>query len=73
MEQLITEIEAYASRSGMKPQAVIRAAINAKWGAWDGWVSRSSSPTLVNADRIRAWMAAHPVDEAVDQPSQKAS
>ncbi|KEP68402.1 hypothetical protein DL1_11845 [Thioclava dalianensis] len=73
MEQLIIEIQTYAARANMKPQAVIRAAINAKWNAWDGWVARTSSPTLATADRIRAWMAAHPVDGAADQPSQKAS
>lgn len=63
MEQLIADIEAYAARSGMKPQAILRAAINAKWSTWEGWVRRNSSPTVANADRIRDWMAGNPPPE----------
>ena len=63
MEQLISDIQAYAAQAAMKPQAVLRASINAKWSTWEGWLARASSPTLANADRIRAWMAANPVGE----------
>jgi hypothetical protein len=62
MEQLITEIEAYASQVGRSPQSVLRRAINASWGTWDAWVSGKSSPTLIVADRIRDFMAKNPAE-----------
>ncbi|OOY16739.1 hypothetical protein [Thioclava sp. DLFJ4-1] len=67
MEQLITEIEVYARHAGMKPQAVLRAAINAKWSSWAGWVAGTSSPTMANADRIRAWMRMNPPGESTNR------
>jgi hypothetical protein len=63
MEQLISDIEAYASQVDRKPQSVLRSAINASWGTWDAWVAGKSSPTLIVADRVRVFMAENlPVD-----------
>jgi hypothetical protein len=44
----------------MTPQRVLRAAIGASWGQWDGWKAGKSSPTLRVADRLRRWMADNP-------------
>lgn len=66
MEQFISDIEAYADAMGRKPQAVLRAAVGASWGTWESWRSRQSSPTMILADRVRAYMKANP-PEALDQ------
>lgn len=60
MEQFIRDIETYAEAVGRKPQAVLRAAVGASWGAWDSWRSGESSPTMIVADRIRDYMKANP-------------
>lgn len=60
MEQLIADIETYAAAAGTTPQAVLRQSIAASGRTWAAWKSRTSGPTLINADRIRAWMAEHP-------------
>lgn len=60
MEQLIIDLSAYADATGRSPQAVLRSAINAKWGTWDAWCAGRSSPTLSSVDRVRRYMAAHP-------------
>lgn len=60
MEKLIRDIETYAQTVGLKPQTVLRAAVGAGWGAWDAWRTGKSSPTVVVADRIYAYMAANP-------------
>ncbi|MBY6160012.1 hypothetical protein KUV73_03970 [Mameliella alba] len=60
MEQLITEIEAYARAVERTPQAVLRAAIGAGWGEWGSWRARRSSPTLARVDRLRAYMVKNP-------------
>jgi hypothetical protein len=67
MEQLISDIEAYASQVDRKPQSVLRSAINASWGTWDAWVAGKSSPTLIVVDRIRVFMAENKPDDACDQ------
>lgn len=60
MEQFISDIQAYASAVGRSPQSILRSAVNAKWGTWDAWGAGTSSPTLIVADRIRAYMADNP-------------
>jgi len=60
MEQFITEIETYAASIGRSPQWVLRASINAGWGQWDAWRAGKASPTMAVADRVRAFMRAHP-------------
>jgi hypothetical protein len=63
MEQLISEVEAYAAATEQKPEAVLRAAIGAGWGEWSSWRARKSSPTLARVDRLRAYMAENPPRE----------
>lgn len=60
MEQFIREIEAYCAVAGIKPQRLLRDAVNAQWGQWDGWKSGKSSPTMALVDRLRVYMAEHP-------------
>jgi len=60
MEQFLAEIEKYCLSTGMVPQAVLRRACRYGWDVWDTWKAGTSSPTMINADRIRAWMAANP-------------
>ena len=60
MEKLIAEIEAYSAAAGIKPQRLLRDAINAGHGQWADWRARKSSPTMKVVDRLRAYMAAHP-------------
>ncbi|PHP28020.1 hypothetical protein CJ301_08530 [Limimaricola cinnabarinus] len=64
MEQLIIEIEAYASATGKSPALVLREALGASWGQWDAWVEGRSSPTMRNVDRLRSYMTAHPPSPA---------
>lgn len=64
MEQFLSEIETYAAASGISPQSVLRRSCAKGWGVWAAWKSGRSSPTLVIADRIRAWMAENPPADA---------
>jgi len=63
MEQLIAEIEAYASSMDRKPQWVLREAIGAGWKEWTLWRAGTSSPTMARVDRLRDYMAANPPAE----------
>ena len=63
MEQLISDVEAYAASVDRKPQAVLRAAIGAGWNEWDSWKDGRSSPTMARADRLRDFMRRHPAKE----------
>ncbi|MGO4854456.1 hypothetical protein ACEN2S_16670 [Phaeovulum sp. W22_SRMD_FR3] len=67
MEQFIRDIEAYASAKRRSPQAILRDAIKANWGTWDGWCAGRSSPTMAVADRVRAYMAANPAPPPVSE------
>lgn len=66
MEQLISDVEAYARAAGQKPQSVLRAAIDAGWREWDSWKAGKSSPTMARADRLRAYMAENPPRQRTD-------
>ena len=66
MEQLVTDVRAYAAAKGQKPQKVLRDAIGAGWGQWDTWVAGGASCTLRVEQRLRAYMAANP--PAVAEP-----
>lgn len=57
MEQLIAEIEAFASLRGVKPGTVLQRAGGFGGGAWGKWIAGESSCTLPMADRIRRYMA----------------
>lgn len=63
MERFISDVEAYASACGVKPQAFLRNVINAQWGQWQKWKGGESSPTMRIADRIYAYMAENPPPE----------
>lgn len=60
MEQLIAEIEDYAARMGISPQAVLRRALGSSGRTWGEWVRRESSPTMANVDRLRDWIRDNP-------------
>lgn len=60
MERLIAEIEAYAAATDSTPPRFLRTVIGAGWGQWSKWKEGSSSPTVITADKIRAYMAANP-------------
>lgn len=60
MEKLLLDVENYARTVGRKPQSVLRAAIGTGWGVWNTWCARTSSPTMVVADRLYAYMNANP-------------
>ncbi|WP_370267445.1 hypothetical protein [Nioella sp.] len=60
MEELIAEIEAYAAVANRPPQAVIRKICGYGGGVWHSWKAGRSSPTMINVDRMRAWMRANP-------------
>ena len=60
MDQLIADIESYAAAVDRTPQSVLRAAIGAGWGEWDGWRAGTSSPTMARVDRLRNYMAKNP-------------
>ena len=63
MDNFLTEIESYVARSGGSPQRVLRLSIGAGWGTWEAWRTGASSPTMITADRVRAWMAENPPAE----------
>lgn len=60
MEQLISEIEAYAAANGLSPKSVLRQAIAAGGTQWGKWKSGAQSPTMHTVDRLRRWMAENP-------------
>lgn len=64
MEKLIADIEAFAAEFGITPQKLLRDAINAEWGRWQKWKAGEASPTMLIADRIRAYMAARRANAA---------
>lgn len=56
MEQLISEIEAFAAKSGMTPQNILKRAGGYGWGVWQKWKSGASSCTMDKADEIRKYL-----------------
>lgn len=63
MEQFIAEIEGYTVALGISPQNFLRKTINAPWGQWQKWKDGTSGPTLPTVDKLRIYMASHPVIE----------
>ncbi len=59
MEQLISEIEAFAARRGIAPQTVVRYAVGQKPDDWRRWKSGKSSCSLRTAEKIREYIATH--------------
>lgn len=57
MEQFIRDIEDFCARTGLTPQRLLRASIDASWNRWQKWKDGDSSPTMIVADRVRAYMA----------------
>lgn len=73
MEEFIAEIEAFAAAAGMTPQIILRRSCGYSWDVWAAWKSRKSSPTMANADRIRAWMKDNPPLSSDTQPATSPS
>lgn len=57
MEQLISEIQTFASAQGVTPQKFLRDVIGASWNTWQKWRDGESTPTMAVADRIRTHIA----------------
>ncbi len=66
MEQFLAEVRAYAVRCGIKPSTVIQNAGAGGGSSWRRWDEGKSSPTMITADRVRAYMAANPPMEAAE-------
>ena len=73
MEQLLSDIEAYAKAVNKGPQAGLRAAIGAGWKEWESWKTGASSPTMARVDRLRAYMAENPPSAGVSDPREDAA
>jgi len=59
MEQLISEIEAYARQRNIKPATVLQYAAGLGGGAWDRW-RKGATCTFATAERVRKFMADNP-------------
>lgn len=60
MEQFLSDVENYAAAWGLQPSTVIQRAAGQSGAIWAKWKAREASPTLVTADRVRAYMDANP-------------
>jgi hypothetical protein len=56
MEDFIRDIEAFAAEHGIAPQKLLRDAVSAEWGRWERWKTGDASPTMITADKVRAYM-----------------
>lgn len=65
MEQLIAEIEAYATRRSVKPATVLQYAAGLGGQAWARWRSGAVC-TMATAERIRKYMADNPPSESAE-------
>ena len=66
MEQVIAEVEAHATATGVSPQKVLRDAIGAGWGTWGKWKAGEQFPRMDTVDKIRGYMAANPAADRSD-------
>ncbi|MEC8629897.1 MAG: hypothetical protein VXY73_07385 [Pseudomonadota bacterium] len=69
MDELIEKVTAFADAVNRTPNAIIRAAVGAKYSAWDDWVNGKSSPTMRTADRIYAYMDENDPSQIADEVS----
>jgi hypothetical protein len=60
VEQLISDIEAYAKARSMTPERVLRVALNARWDTWSRWKSGEADCTTKTIRKVRSFMAANP-------------
>ena len=58
-EKFLAEIEAYLAATGMTPTDFGLAALND--GSFVGRVRDGRAPNLNTVERVRSWMAAHPL------------
>ena len=68
MEQLMTEVRAFAAQHKIEPTTVVQRAGCGSGGTWARWEDGRSC-TLHTADKLRAYMAAHPADTQCIQPA----
>ena len=54
------DIRAYAQSIGLSPGTIIQRSGCGNGGAWGKWERGDSSPTMVTADKLRAYMADNP-------------
>lgn len=59
-EKFLAEIEAYLAATGMTPTDFGLAALND--GSFVGRVRDGRAPNLNTVERVRSWMASHPLD-----------
>lgn len=73
MEEFIQDIEAFCAETGISPQRLLRDAMNAEWGRWALWKAGESSPTMLTADKVRAFMQDSRARRAAQPPSEDAA
>ena len=56
MDQFIAEVEAYAARHGIRPEQVLRLAINSNWAKWQAWKAGTSQALPRTQEKVRKWM-----------------
>lgn len=60
MEQLIAQVEQYATARGIKPATVLQYAAGLSGSVWDKWLAGSSC-NMATAERIRTYIVENPV------------
>ncbi len=73
MDQFLDEISAYASAAGLSPSTIVQRAGGLGGSHWKRWVAGKSAPNLRTVDRIRAWMAANPVENEAEKQKRGAA
>lgn len=60
MEQFLADVEVYAAACGVAPTTIVQRAGAGNGVAWAKWKAGTASCSLATADKVRAYMAAHP-------------
>lgn len=63
MEHLISQIEAYADRRGIKPSTVLQYAAGLGGNAWSGWKGGAQC-TIATAEKVKKYMMENPPVES---------
>lgn len=72
MEQLMAEVRAYANALGIKPSTVVQNAGCGNGTTWGKWQSGSSC-AMRTAEKLRAYMVAHPATADADETKRGAA
>ena len=63
MEQLVSEIEAYAASVKLSPGTVVQRATTLGGGAFGKWKKGEQTCTMATAEKVRGYMRRHPAPE----------